>query len=467
MIKMFKFWKKKKAIAETIAETKELQQKSTEFAKETFSHSKKIFRETEEITKIGKSLDQKGERLARLVEKNEEINENLSKRELLLREKEVDLEDRWANVRKDEINIAARKADARRLESEIKRQDNVLNTERESIKNREIIAQKLAEKSQKIQRDYDARKGNLDAKEKKLKVREEEFSERERALDEREQKAQAVFEKADKTESDLAEKERAFEEKCEEIRRKLQEKIDEYDRKLADIEAMGHMAESVKYDSSEEGKAAKIVVQETIRQAKNILEENVQKFTELQDKYCKGTFRGFAIPIDLIDSEFITLKSHAREVKAHSQENNDIANDIINAIDEHLRKADRCIKSLELSEAFRHICYGLAKCESYSLLLDIINKMSGEEDAPDDDVPLDDEPDYYEILGVNEDASDADIKKAYQKMASKYHPDKASDDKAPDDKKDEYTKKMQQINRAKDILLDKQEREAYNRKRNP
>lgn len=62
--------------------------------------------------------------------------------------------------------------------------------------------------------------------------------------------------------------------------------------------------------------------------------------------------------------------------------------------------------------------------------------------------------DYYEALGLPKTASDADIKKAYRKLARKLHPDLNPDDK-------EAQKKFQQINEANEVLSDPEKRKKY------
>ena len=42
--------------------------------------------------------------------------------------------------------------------------------------------------------------------------------------------------------------------------------------------------------------------------------------------------------------------------------------------------------------------------------------------------------DYYEVLGVDKNASDADVKKAFRRIAMKYHPDRNPDSKDAEDK---------------------------------
>eukprot|EP01080_Neovahlkampfia_damariscottae_P008942 gene8942-891_t len=65
--------------------------------------------------------------------------------------------------------------------------------------------------------------------------------------------------------------------------------------------------------------------------------------------------------------------------------------------------------------------------------------------------------DYYKILGVSKSATQRDIKKAYRKLAVKWHPDKHRDEK----KKKEADLKFKDINEAYEVLKDESKKERY------
>ena len=62
--------------------------------------------------------------------------------------------------------------------------------------------------------------------------------------------------------------------------------------------------------------------------------------------------------------------------------------------------------------------------------------------------------DYYKILGVDKDASDKDIKRAYRKLAREYHPDMKPGDKTAEDR-------FKEINEAYEVLGDTEKRSKY------
>jgi molecular chaperone DnaJ len=69
-------------------------------------------------------------------------------------------------------------------------------------------------------------------------------------------------------------------------------------------------------------------------------------------------------------------------------------------------------------------------------------------------------PDYYKVLGVGKGASDEEIKKAYRKLARKYHPDANQGDKQAEER-------FKEISQAHDVLSDPEKRKAYDRGTGP
>src|SRR6266508_1118033 len=64
--------------------------------------------------------------------------------------------------------------------------------------------------------------------------------------------------------------------------------------------------------------------------------------------------------------------------------------------------------------------------------------------------------DYYEVLGVERSATEEEVKRAYRKLAVKFHPDKNPDDPHAEEK-------FKELGEAYDVLMDPDKRAAYDR----
>jgi curved DNA-binding protein len=62
--------------------------------------------------------------------------------------------------------------------------------------------------------------------------------------------------------------------------------------------------------------------------------------------------------------------------------------------------------------------------------------------------------DYYKVLGIDKSATEAEVKKAYRKLARKYHPDLNPNDK-------EAEQKFKEVNEANEVLSHAENRKKY------
>ncbi len=440
---------RRQVLDEKIATNTKIQESSLKIGAELVNESKKVGQESKNLTQ--------------LVLENDKTKNILLQRETNVKEKEHSSDERVKEIRKHEINIEARQSTVRQEESRVRQKDKSLDNERDDIRKREKKAKKEVNSAQKIKEEFEQKNREIVQKEKELKELESNLKERKTDINRQKRESKKIFQNAEKKDEEITERERKFEEERGEIEQKLKEKIEEYDRKLADIEKIKDTADAIKFDRSEEGKEAKIVVQEAIRQAKKLSEDKAKEFDELQEKYCKGTFQGFATPLNELDVSFDDLRIQSEQIKEHAISNEPIdgVEKWIEQIDDYFLDAEKSKKAWEFSSAYRYIMFGLATCKNYELLIQILAKIFDE--SQEEENSEEDQTDYYEILGVEKNATPEEIKGAYRKLAKKYHPD--NPDNASEEKKKESEEKMKELNKAYEILSDENKRKDYDDKR--
>lgn len=415
-------------------------------------------------TEIARKNEQLNEELIKLVAENEKTKNILLDRENKIKSKQDELDERSKEIRKDEINNTARNADTRTKEQLVVEELKKIDVENKRILEREIEAEKIKKEAEIEKAKYEELSEELKIKNENINILEEDAKAKNEQADLKTANANSIFEHAKSIDEEIKAKEAKFEEHRSSIEKSLNEKIEEFDRRIEALNAVKGIVDDLKFDDSEDGKHAKIVVKEAIRQAKKSLNEIHLKFEELDEKYSSGTFKGFSTPLSEIDKEFEELKNQYSQINDHILSQTDLPTSItqwLELVETAITNSDKFLKSWEFSEAYRNIIWGLATCKNYELLLTILNDFGGSDTEENNEPEKETFTDWYEILEVEPNASAQDIKKAYREMAKKYHPDKASDEL-----KEEYTAKMAIINEAESILSDEEKRTEFDQIRN-
>lgn len=481
---MFGFKSKKQKEAERLAKEKELQEiEAKRLAKEAkleerISNSESLQKTNEQLQQSAQetlngslALAQENHRLnlemKEIVARHQQKENILNAREARIKEDEeksrkslISAEEKYAQARQTEILLQGRDSELRRNEQLVKKKDRELDKERKEIKEREKDAQKTKEK-------YEFLKSELDRTRNETESLNREAKENAKVAAKERSEADAIFAKAKNASEEMAAKEESLRKSYEEKNEALNTKIAEYDRKIAEMNQIKEQFEDVCYDDTEDGHKAKIVVKETIRKALKTAEKLTKSFKELDEKYCSGTFKGFSIPISEIDTDFEDLKVQYQQVMDHAEASGiqAMVAPLVSTIEKAVVDAGDSKDKWDFAECYRSIQLGLVTCKNYEILVRILcgRDPEAEEEATASD-DSEEFVDYYEILEVNENASEQEIKRAYKKQAKKWHPDKFAS--ASDEERLAAEEKMRQINKAKEVLLDETKRKEFNQKRN-
>lgn len=406
------------------------------------------------------------EEIKTIVIEYEQTKRLFLKREIELKNLGRELEERSAKLRKEEIVMETRKSDLRRKEQEWDQKNKEIEKERKSIKEREIKSDSIKKEGETEKAKYEKLNAELSTEKEGLNDLEKELNLKLENAKKKSADADAIFEKAKVIDVEIKLKEEKFEEQRQAIESSLREKHEEVDRRLADLDNVKGIVDDVKFDDSEDGKSAKIVVKEAIRKAKAQLSELVEEFEALNEKYCSGTFKGFSTPITEIDKCFEELKGQFQQIRDYVNSSSSLPSSVnlwLERIEDNILKADTFKKSWEFSEAFRSIIYGLSACQNFELLITILSEWnSGGSADESNESPPDDFVDWYDVMSVDPLASAEEIHKQWKVLMKKYHPDKATNE----EEREEFTSRSQNINAAHDVLMDEEKRKAFDEIRN-
>lgn len=433
---------------------RELLSNSHTLMRDTLSFQDKIFQLEQNIHKSNQSFDSTQ---IELLKEIRALVKNIEKEKFLviqqkefLEKKEMELKEKSKEIRQTEIWITAKKTDIKKELKQIRekefeieeREKSILQeTERLHFKESEILEKET----------------NLSDREAFLAEKEIEFSFHERELSE---KQELINEKEIELKEGL---EKLFKEK-EELNKKLAEKIDEYDEKFASLKETKETIDLFKKDKSKEGKEVKLVVQEAIRQMQKLSKDMLSRSEELEEKYCGGTFKGFALPLDEIENKIEELKNHLEEIYSYSKDNPHIPlNLFIKEIELRFKKANESKDLWDFPMAFQSVIEAITFCLSLETFLKSLNEWSESSGEPKEETS-EEESDFYADLGVSFDATFEEIKKAYRDLAKKFHPDTQSPDLS-EEEKEENRKQFFKIQKAYEVLSDESSRREYDSKK--